>query len=286
MGELPNNKDNNPNTSVRLYDLDNSPIKNIRELMVGHFIELTVPFKPVRKIKPPSYEDDVNEDDAEELAAYYKEMEDDIPTYPAYTVYKVESIELNFQKIYISSAPLFSSSDFIDKPYFDKIIILPARRIGRGNFRSRGYYLGHTYTIGEHATEDLGGRLRNILPQYHDSPLRYKAIAQVDMIMADVERIFDVKQIPGQIFELSLVVKEDLAPSMLGPIYFNFMLNTVRRLMPPQVMVNLNEVYKLYRIQPDRNDPEEDELLVTLAVDFELKEDYHYCGIDGFDWTI
>jgi hypothetical protein len=104
--------------------------------------------------------------------------------------------------------------------------------------------------------------------------------------MADVERIFDVKRVDGQIFQLSLKVKESMAPSMLGPIYFNFIMSTVKRLMPPQVMIKVNELYKMYRLQPCLDNPEEDELLVILAVDFTLKDDYHYIGIEGFKWPI
>jgi hypothetical protein len=288
MGEKENKKDlkldDNSDSIEMPYNLDNSPIKKITELQPGCFIELTVPFRPDYKIDPPLWEHHIT--DEEELAEYYQEEEARLPTHPANTAYLVTKIDYENKSLFITKAPLFSTAYEIDRTYMKHIISLPYRRVGRADFRSGGSFHGYTKMIGDYATEDLERSLQGRLPEHCEAPLRHKAMAQVDMIMADVERIFDVKRVDGQIFQLSLKVKESMAPSMLGPIYFNFIMSTVKRLMPPQVMIKVNELYKMYRLQPCLDNPEEDELLVILAVDFTLKDDYHYIGIEGFKWPI
>ena len=282
-----NTVDNNPDFIEMPGNEDDLPIKKIRELRPGFFIEVGIPFKPIRKIQMPVWDPDFDTTDSEEVAAYIKKEIDEIPTYPAYSVYKV--IEVKHDTISVSVAPLFAGSDVMDKSFFNHIIILPMRRVGRADFRSRGYFYGHTKSIGDYASEDLDPHLKNLNHLYHDGPLRHKAMAQVDMIMADVERIFNVRALPAQLFQISLKIKDrpdGVGMHVLGTIYYNFILSIIRRLMLPQVMVNMNELFRAYRIQPDPLDPEEDELLVTIAVDFTLKEDYYYIGVEGFEWPI
>lgn len=267
---------------------DDKPIKQIGDLMIGHFFELQVPFKTKPKIRPSPDEIELYDlDDPEEMAIYIKQMEDEAPVYKAGTVYKVVDIDMATGTVYAASEPLYADRNEMNKSYIKEMIVLPLRRVGRANFRDRGSFYGPTKTIGDYATDDLQSRLGNFMLEYWDDPLRHKAQAQVDMIMADLERIFYVKALPAQIFELSMVVENHKVPlSLYGDIYKKFMLNTIKRLMPPEVMIQCNDLYSGYRMQPDRNNDEYDEVLVTLAVDFTLKPDYHYVGVKGFNWPI
>ena len=294
MGEKINNEKSDNFKMENIYSLRDYPsnlsnliIENIDELMEGCFIELTVSFKPSYKINPPSWYDDGDVNDKEELENYYKNKEARIPTYPAYTVYRVNKIDKDRNVLFISKAPLFADSYELDESYFKYVISLPYGRIGRADFRGNGYFYGPTKTIGDYATEDLDSILTGMLQEYRDKYLRHKAMAQVDMIMADIERVFNVRNLPGQIFEISLVYKDKDFPAVVSStIYSRLILRVIQKLVPTQVMVNMNVLYRLFRIQPDPNEDGEDQSLIIIAIDFTLKDDYHYSGVSSFDWPI